>query len=81
MKSLTRYISKFNMNDEKHICDIHFITTPELDWLQKTFNIPSDNPMYDEYEISAAIAKSIRQFIAEDLNTDEYFYFLSAYRT
>lgn len=59
MKRLVRYISIFNIHNDEHIGDIHFIITPDLARLQEAFNMPGNNPMHDEYTIDASIATSL----------------------
>ena len=75
MKTIIRFISKFEKNGEKFIEVINFKNEPPLNFLQKIFRETS--PMYEEYWISNEVAKIIEPYLCETLDINNYDYFLS----
>lgn len=73
---MVRVIRVFNKETELHEYDIRLPDIP-LDKLQDLFSIPSDNPMYDCYEVnSVEHVRFFNNYISIEFNFKKYDYFL-----
>ena len=75
MKSVVRYISKFEKDAGIFIGVLKFKNEPPLDILQKIFN--ETGPMYDEYPITHEPAGKIGHYVDGELEAGSCDYFLS----
>ncbi|WP_244814031.1 hypothetical protein [Caballeronia sp. Lep1P3] len=73
---LHRYVSAFEKNGDAHVCDVEFVEVPRMSFLQATFNVPAEDPMYDIAAIDIRIAEELRPYLPYALDLQSYDYFL-----
>ncbi|UTW53861.1 hypothetical protein [Kordiimonas sp. SCSIO 12610] len=76
-----RYIAVFQKEEDCLVGEI-VLNDPQLNMLQKIFNEPETNPMYDCWDINSREAKLLQKYniLEEELDFSKYEYFLYADR-
>ncbi len=78
-KTINRHISVFDKKTEFLVWRIRFSESLTLEKLQKIFNEPSSNPMYESFEITKDNLKAIQKLVPEKIDLKKFDYFVDCF--
>jgi len=74
---IRRHISWYSKEDDEFIADENMLNV-ELSSLQKLFQVETENPMYDCWEVKEQHVKTLQKQIKHIINIKKYDYFVEA---